>query len=133
MARISISIPEDLLREFDRIRGCIGYKDRSKAIQAAIRDFITQHMIGEGGEGSGAVIFIYDHTIPGLEEYISDVQHKYGDVISAAMHIHLDRKHCLQIVSVRGEWKRISNLSRKLRGRKGVKQLRVSVLGKVFG
>jgi metal-responsive CopG/Arc/MetJ family transcriptional regulator len=39
--RIGVSVPPELLEEFDRSMREMGFKDRSKAIQAAMRGFIS--------------------------------------------------------------------------------------------
>jgi len=39
--RIGVSVPPELLEEFDRTMREMGFRDRSKAIQAAMRGFIT--------------------------------------------------------------------------------------------
>lgn len=53
--RTSFSTPPKLMKQFDKSLRAIGYKDRSKGLQVAMRDFITEYAwkrerkIGSGG------------------------------------------------------------------------------------
>jgi len=124
--RISVSIPPDLLEKFDLTMRRMGIRDRSKAIQTAMRSFITEFEFGQAeGEGAGAIIILFDHTVRGLEDALTDIQHDHRDVISSTMHVHLDERNCLEILAVKGKAELIKNLSQKISGVRGVKQIKL--------
>ena len=50
VSRVSISLPPKMLEEFDRVVERLGLT-RSKAVQVAMRDFLTEHR-WETAEGS---------------------------------------------------------------------------------
>jgi CopG family nickel-responsive transcriptional regulator len=128
--RISISAPPELLKQFEDSLRNIGYKDRSKALQIAMRNFITEYSWkGEKGKlGAGAVLLTYDHRSRGVQETLTDVQHHYRDTISSAIHIHLDEFRCLEIISVKGRLERIQVMAKALMKTKGVSQLKLSLV-----
>jgi CopG family nickel-responsive transcriptional regulator len=126
--RFSVSVPPSLLKDFDEMISQMGY-DRSKAIQIAMRNFLTDYRWAqERGQVVGAITILYDHETRGLEETLTDIQHEYRDVISSTTHIHLDERNCLEILAVKGEVKSIQDLAKKLMVERGVKQLRLSTL-----
>ncbi len=127
VSRISISLPPDLLDEFDKTIKQMGY-DRSKAIQVSIRNFLTENkwMHEEKDMVMGALTMIYDHEVKGLEESLTDAEHLYGNIISSSMHIHLDEKNCLEIVAVKGKVQAIRDLTQDLMSKRGVKQIRLA-------
>lgn len=129
VSRIGVSVPPDLLKDFDETINRLGYT-RSKAIQVAMRNFLTEHRwVVEGrGEIASALTMIYDHEVRGLEEALTDIQHDHRDVISSTNHIHLDERNCLEIVAVKGEVKAVQTLAKKLMREKGVKQLKLATL-----
>ncbi|MCP8315845.1 MAG: nickel-responsive transcriptional regulator NikR [archaeon] len=129
VSRISISLPPDLLDEFDRMIKQMGY-DRSKAIQASIRNFLTENkwMHEEKGIVMGALAMIYDHEVKGLEKSLTDSQHLYSDIISSSMHIHLDERNCLEIIAVKGKVEFIRDLTQELMSKRGVKQIRLAIV-----
>jgi CopG family nickel-responsive transcriptional regulator len=129
VSRISVSLPPKLLREFDEMNQRMGY-DRSKAVQMAIRNYLTEYRwtSEEGGTGTGAVVILYDHDIRDLEQELTDIQHRHQRIISSSMHIHLDEHNCLEIIATKGGIKEIKNLAHDLMTKRGVKQLKLAVL-----
>lgn len=128
VARVSISIPPDLLKELDSMLEKVGY-DRSRAVQIAIRNFLTEYRwVHEQGEVAGALLLLYDHKRRGVEESLTDIQHEHGSVITSTMHIHLDEDNCLEIVAVKGSSRSIKELAEKMMREKGVKQLKLAIL-----
>ena len=127
--RISISTPKETLEEFDKIVKEAGY-DRSKAIQQAMKNFKTDHKwtTSKKKNVAGVVIFIYDHEIIGLEEALTDTQHRYASLINSTLHLHLEKNECLQIVAVNGSSEKIQKLSQDISGKRGIKQLKYAIV-----
>ena len=130
MDRISISLPTKLLGEFDEVISERGYASRSEAIRDAIRDYIIKHkwIHSLEGERAGTITIIYDHHASELMKKLTEIQHKNGDLIVATLHMHLDHDHCMEVVLVKGEAKRIRELTDKLTSQKGVKQVKLTVM-----
>lgn len=125
VVRFGVSTPPDLLKEFDEIVSRMGI-DRSKAIQRAMRDFLTEYKWElEKGLVAGTVTLIYDHEVRGLDEGLTDIQHHYLSLIISTMHIHIDTRNCLLVIAVRGEAKLFQSLVKELMGKRGIKQLKI--------
>jgi len=122
VSRFSVSVDPVLLGEFDETTSEIGY-NRSTAIQVAMRDFLTDHKWSTEEEGfvAGAVTMIYDHYVKGLGNTLTGIQHDLLDVISSTTHVHLDHDNCLEILAVKGDIKRIKELTQRLRVTRGVR------------
>ena len=129
VTRFSVSVDPVLLDEFDESTSEIGYS-RSTAIQVAMRAFLTEHKWSTEEEGFvvGAVTMIYDHHVKGLGNTLTGIQHDFLDVISSTTHVHLDHDSCLEILAVKGDIKKIKELTQRLRVSRGVKQLKYSML-----
>ena len=129
VVRFSVSVDPELLEEFDDTISEIGF-NRSTAVQVAIREFLTDHKWSATEEGNvaGAITMMYDHHVRGLSEALTQVQHDYIDVVSSTTHVHLEHDNCLEILAVKGDVKRIKELTRSLRTTRGVKQLKFSIL-----
>ena len=127
-SRISISIPHDLLEEFEDTAKRLGFEDRSKAIRVALRNLIVESKWTSEGHGNvaGVLVVVFDHDVKGLSEELTDVQHRYEDLVKSAMHIHLDATNCMEIIAVKGEDKKIQDLAKALTLR-GVKQLKQAI------
>jgi CopG family nickel-responsive transcriptional regulator len=128
--RFSFSTPPKLMKQFDESLKAIGYRDRSKGLQVAMRNFITEYDWKKERDslGAGAVLLTYDHRSHGVQEVLTDVQHHYRDTITSATHIHLDESRCLEIISVKGKLERIQTMARDLMRTKGVSQLKLTTV-----
>jgi len=129
VVRISVSLPPLLLKEFDAALTKIGYESRSKAIHNAIRNFVAEYKwTEEKGSCIGAITMVYDHGKRGLLKDLTEIQHNYEAIISSATHIHLDERNCLEIIAIRGDAVKIRTLTQALVTKKGVKQLKLSIV-----
>jgi len=130
IVRFGVSVPRELLEEFDKTLKSMGFRDRSKAIQVAMRNLLSEYrwMKDIKGVCTGAIILLFDHTVKGLEDTLTHVQHDFTDIITSTMHIHLDERNCLEIIAVKGESESIKDLAHKLTTIRGVKQLRIAVV-----
>ncbi len=129
VARISISLPPELLKEFDELVKKLGF-ERSQAVQRAMRNFITDYRWLEKAEGdvAGAIVVVYSHEKHGVEEELTDIQHHYLEYVKSALHIHLDEEHCMLIIAVKGPASEVRTLAEKLLSTEGVLQSRVTVI-----
>jgi CopG family nickel-responsive transcriptional regulator len=128
--RTSFCVSPALLNRFDEVIRRMGYEDRSRALQIAMTNFITEYTWAteKAKSGVGAILFTYGHQPHGLHEALVDVQHQYRDVVNSTTHIHLDESRCLEIISVRGQTARIQELAKRLMKTRGVTQLKLSVV-----
>ena len=123
VSRISISLQPGLLKGFDEACRRAGFRDRSKAIQMAMRSFITEHLSSSETKGkvSGVILLAYDPEVRGLEKVLVEAQHEERRIISSSVHNHLDERNCLEAVMVHGEAGMVQELSEKLEKLRGVK------------
>ena len=130
VSRISISLPTSLLQRFDEHSHRLNYTNRSKAIQDAMQQLISESkwLCEQQGTGVGAITMVYDHHVTQLDNILTDVQHQFHDVICSSMHVHLDHDNCLEIIAIRGSAKDIRNLATSLQTQKGVKQLKLTII-----
>ncbi len=130
IVRLGVTFPPDLLKELDETIEKMGYANRSKAIQDAVRSFLTEHQLlqKQKGTSAGVLIMVYNHEVRGLEDALIEAQHKHRQVICSSLHVHLSEKECLEAVAVKGEADEIRRLAQELETRKGVKQFRSTII-----
>jgi len=130
IVRVGVTFPPELLKELDETIEEMGYESRSKAIQDAVSSFITEQRVlhNEKGTKAGVLVMVYDHDVKGLEDDLIESQHHHRNIINAVLHVHLSDKECLEAVAVKGEAEDIRKLAQELATRKGVKQLRSTIV-----
>jgi CopG family nickel-responsive transcriptional regulator len=132
-ARISVSLPSVLLKQFDEMMEEKGYDNRSLAVADMVRDSLVEHRQRFGsGEIVGTITLVYDHHKQHVQATLTDIQHDHHEVIISTMHVHLDHHNCLEVLLVRGRASLIKKIADELIGAKGVKhgKLTVTTTGK---
>ena len=130
IVRLGVTIPPDLLNDFDRTIRKARYGNRSKAVQDAMRLFISERKLlqDEIGMYAGVLMMLFDHNVRELESILTHIQHHYTDVISSTLHIHLGEKGCLEVITVKGDIDKIRKLNDELMTEKGVKTSRTMLV-----
>jgi CopG family nickel-responsive transcriptional regulator len=127
--RVGVTFPPELLKDFDEITGTMGYENRSKAVQDAVRMFVAERRLLQDGIGdqAGLMMMLYDHEARGLESTLTNMQHHFTHIICSTMHIHLSKTDCLEAIAVKGNVTEVRKLRDQLATKKGVKLLKVMV------
>ncbi len=130
IVRIGVTFPPDLLKDFDAITEKMGYESRSKAIQDAVRLYVSERkwLQEEDANQTGVILMVYDHDTRGLETDLTESQHHHQELISSTMHIHLNDRDCLEVIAVKGKGSEIRHLSDDLATRRGVKILKSMIV-----
>ena len=128
--RVGVTFPPELLNEFDQIINNVGYESRSKAIQDAVRLFVSERkwLKGDRTNQTGVLLMVYDHHTKRVESELVETQHHHADLISSTMHIHLNERECLEIIAVKGHASEIQRLGEELSIKKGVKILKTMIV-----
>lgn len=130
ITRAGVTFPPDLLKDFDEIIGKMGYESRSKAIQDAVRLFVSERkwLQEENTTQTGIILMVYDHDARGLETTLTDSQHHHSDLIFSTLHIHISERDCLEAIAVKGKAHEIRELSDELATKRGVKILKTVIV-----
>lgn len=128
-----MSLPSELLYQFNKSLTKVGFPDRSKAIQTALHSFIDENdwKTEYDHSGAGAIIIVYNNHIFNQDTKFTQMQHKYIGVISSTIHIHLDGDNCLETIMVKGKAKIIKNLVKDLSQNRGIKSLKVHFVSSI--
>ncbi|HPF02029.1 MAG TPA: nickel-responsive transcriptional regulator NikR [Bacteroidales bacterium] len=120
LARFGVSMDEEILKALDAFVIENKLSNRSQAIRHLVEKNLAEKKWKCNQTVAGAVVMLYDHHRGEITTRSNDIQHNYHDVILSSQHFHLDNDNCLEIVAVKGEAKRLTELSDKLIGIKGI-------------
>lgn len=123
LVRFGVSLSKDLLEKFDRLIANKNYTNRSEAFRDLIRQELVKKEWAEGDEVAGTITLVYDHHQRELARKIMHIQHDHGESIISTQHVHFDHHNCLEVITVKGDPKKVQALADILRAAKGVKHL----------
>jgi CopG family nickel-responsive transcriptional regulator len=130
IVRVGVTFPPDLLKDLDGLIAKVGYESRSKAIQDAVRLFVSERkwLQEEKGTQAGVLMLLYDHEVRGLESELTHIQHHYAGIVCSTMHIHLSDRDCLEAIAIRGDAAEVRKLGDELSAKRGVKMLKIMLV-----
>jgi CopG family transcriptional regulator, nickel-responsive regulator len=120
LARFGVSLDEDILKALDSFVIENSLPNRSQAIRHLVERNLVEKKWLCNQLVAGAIVILYDHHKGDITTKSNDIQHEYFDVILSSQHFHLNHENCLEIIAVKGTAKRLTELSDKLIGIKGL-------------
>ena len=120
LKRFGVSVPEDLLEEFDQLVEEKGYVGRSEAIRDALRLYISESQ-WEGGRDliMASLNIVYCHKPKTMADLIK-AQHSSEAHVISTVHVHMSQSHCLEVITLKGSQEAIKKLANKVTGITGI-------------
>jgi len=121
VSRISMSLPEELLDELDRMVVERGYASRSQAMNDMLRQFLLEHRRDIGNDVMvGTITLFYDNSVPGLQKQLADLQYRHIDEVISSLHVHLMHNQTMEVILVQGPAKMLQEIADEMITRRGV-------------
>ncbi len=120
VTRFGVSLEEELLGALDLYVKENKFPSRSQAIRHLIEKNLVEKKWQCNHIVAGAIVLMYDHHKKDVINKLTDVQHDFYDVILSSQHFHLNHNNCLEIIAVKGEAIRLTELADKLISIKGM-------------
>lgn len=104
MQRITISVDDELLEQFDAYMTGRGYANRSEAFRDLVRARLSDDRLRPEVEGYclACFSFVYNHHKRELARRLVEAQHAHHDLGVTTLHVHLDHENCMEAMILQG-------------------------------
>ena len=120
VSRFGVSLDEELLKALDEYVTENAFANRSQAI----RHLIEKNMVEEKWKCdnivAGAVVLVFNNEKKDIHKKSADIQFEYNDVVLSTQGFYLNAINYLQIISVKGPSRKLTEISDKLISIKGI-------------
>jgi CopG family nickel-responsive transcriptional regulator len=121
VSRISISLPEKLLRDLDRMVKKRGFDSRSQDVNDMLHQFLLEHKNDVGDDVMvGIITLFYDNAVQGLQKQLADLQVRYIDEVISSLHVHLMHNQTMEVLLVQGPARALQLIADEMTSRRGV-------------
>jgi CopG family nickel-responsive transcriptional regulator len=121
VSRISISLPEELLSDLDRMVDKRGFETRSQAVNDMLHRSLVEHKHKLGGDVMvGIITLFYNNSVPGLQKQLADLQFRYIDEVISSLHVHLMHNQTMEVILVQGPARSLQMIADEMTSRRGV-------------
>ncbi len=130
MERVTISLEDDLLTQFDAYIARKGYTNRSEAIRDVIRTTLAAETLSERPDVPciACVTYVYDHMERNLASRLTQTQHDHHDLGLSTLHVHVDRDTCMEAAILRGSASEVRVFADQMLAQPGVRNGQVHMV-----
>lgn len=130
MERFTISLDDELAREFDQLIAERGYRNRSEAVRDLLRGQLEQarQTRDDAPYCVANLSYVFNHHERELAERLTGMQHHHHDLTVASMHAHLDHDNCIESVILKGPSASVRAFADALMAERGVRHGRLNLI-----
>lgn len=110
MPIVSLSFPEQMIRDMDDIQKSLGFTGRSELVRAAIRLMLEDKREKDSLRGEVAAILAVTHNQED-EEPVTRIKHSFEDIIRTHLHSKITRTNCVELFLLEGDAQKIASMS----------------------
>ncbi|TMP99256.1 MAG: CopG family ribbon-helix-helix protein [Thaumarchaeota archaeon] len=110
MPIVSLSFPEQMIRDMDDIQKSLGFTGRSELVRAAIRLMLEDKREKDSLRGQVAAILAVTHNQED-EEPVTRIKHSFEDIIRTHLHNKITRTNCVELFLLEGDAQKIASMS----------------------
>ncbi|MEM7687730.1 MAG: CopG family ribbon-helix-helix protein [Pseudomonadota bacterium] len=127
LARLSMSLPSDLLRHLDVMVDERDMPSRSQMIAQLIRRAVADHQAEHHPDEmlAGTITLVYRGDQGGARQQLASKQREFLKEVISSQHVFLENDQSLEVLLVQGPANRLEDLCDALRSVRGVRQLQL--------
>jgi CopG family nickel-responsive transcriptional regulator len=126
LARLSVSLPAELVRQLDAMIAERGIPSRSQMVAEFIRRELAEHgEVTPGAVLAGTITLIYCAERGRVRQALAQTQASYLKEVISSQHVFLENDQSLEVLLVQGPSERLNQLCDDLRKIRGVQQIRL--------
>ncbi len=127
MTIVSLSFPDQMIKEMDQIQKNGGFAGRSELVRAAIRllledskekDILLGHM-------NAVMVVTHDES---NEAPITRLKHAFEEIVKTHIHNKISQNNCVELFLLEGDGKKISSMAREFQREDKLKSVKLLVI-----
>lgn len=124
---VSLSLPDALVGDMDRLTERRGFRGRSELARAALQQFLRSQKAEDqlAGPTNAIVVLGYPERV---ERALTEVRHAHNDLVTSMLHAHTHRGRCATVLMAAGTAEKMRRFLTELRGIRDVESVEVTLL-----
>ena len=120
VTRFGVSLEEKLLKALDEYVKENAFANRSQALRFLVEKNLVEKKWKCDNIVAGAITLVYNFHKKEVRSRLMDIQSKFRDVVLSSQYYHINTENCLEIIAVKGQSFRLTELSDQLIAVKGI-------------
>ena len=124
MTIVSLSFPDQMIKEMDQIQKSGGFAGRSELVRAAIRLLLEDSREKDALSGRMNAIIVVTHD-ESNEAPITKLKHEFEEIVKTHIHNKISQNNCVEIFLLEGDGKKIGSMTREFQKEDKLKSVKL--------
>jgi CopG family transcriptional regulator, nickel-responsive regulator len=127
MTIVSLSFPDQMVKDLDQIRDTGGFAGRSELVRAAIRLLVEDRKEKDSllGHVNAVIVVTHDES---NEAPITKLKHEFEDIVKTHIHNKISHSNCVELFLVEGEGKKVASMTKAFQREEKMKSVKLIVI-----
>jgi len=127
MAIISLSFPEQMIKQMDQLQKSRGFTGRSELVRAAIRLMLEDTREKDSMTGRISAVLTVTHSQEN-EGPITRLKHSFQDIVRTHIHSKINHGNCIELFLLEGDGRKVASMTKSFQNEENLKSVRLIVL-----
>jgi CopG family nickel-responsive transcriptional regulator len=127
MAIVSISFPDQMIKNLDRLQKSRNFTSRSALVRAALRLMIEDIREKDSLDGNINVLLAVTHREED-EEPITSLKHSFQEIVKTHIHSKINRRNCVELFLLGGEGRTVASMIKAFQKQEEMKRVKMILL-----
>ncbi len=127
MTIVSLSFPEQMIRDLDQMQKSQGFTGRSELVRAAIRLMLDDTKEKDSLAGAVTAVVAVTHSQEN-EEPITRLKHDFENIVKTHIHSKIKPGSCLELFLLEGDGKKVASMTKAFQKESDMKSVKLIVL-----
>ena len=124
---VSLSFPDEMLKQVDQIQKSRGFAGRSELVRAAIRLLIEDTREKDSLKGSVVALLVVTHNQDN-EDPITALKHQFEGIVKTQIHSKISQENCVELFLVEGEGTKVASMTKAFQKEEKMKSVKLVVV-----
>lgn len=133
LARISMSLPAELLEDVDKFVDQHDIPSRSHAIALMLSEYLVNNPVEDSNEVAfGTITLHYYNNMYDLQRQLAELQYHHINEVISSVHVQLVRNQLMEVILVQGPAAKLRQIADEFTKMRGVILCRLQVIGAII-
>jgi len=124
---VSLSFPDQMIKEIDQIQEAQGFTGRSELVRAAIRLLIEDSKEKDTISGHTNAIIVVTHD-ESNEAPITRLKHQFEDIVKTHIHNKVSHSNCVELFLLEGDGKKVASMAKEFQKEDKMKSVKLLMI-----
>jgi CopG family nickel-responsive transcriptional regulator len=127
MTIVSLSFPDQMIKEMDQVQKSGGFACRSELVRAAVRLLFEDSREKNALSGHMNAIIVVTHD-ESNEAPITKLKHEFEDIVKTHIHNKISQNNCVELFLLEGDAKMIGSMTREFQKEDKLKSVKLVMI-----